>query len=468
MKRIVVAGGGIAGLACAHRLLRLREERGLDIEVTLLEASRRLGGKVMTDRSSGIVIEAGPDSFITLKGDGVALACELGLGERLLSTGPGSRDVYVYARRRLRRLPDGLLLMAPSKPLPFLASDIMSWRGKLRMGMELLVPRRRPGPGEGSDESLASFARRRLGQEALDTIVEPLMAGIFAADAETLSLENTFPQFLEMEKRHRSIILGLRAAAKKAKPPAGGLTAFVSFIGGTDEIVEGLRGSVGDAARTGARVRRVARDGSAWRVETDADPVRADAVVLAIPCQDAAAALEPEDAALAGLMREIASVSTATLTLGFKPSDIPPLPRGYGFVVAKAAGLSINAATFTSQKFARREYALSVIRCFFGGAGREEQAEAPEERLLEGALADLRATLGISAAPQFAKLFRWLKANPQYNVGHKLRIARIEERLAAHPNLWLAGDSYYGVGIPDCARSGRAAAEKACAALLSS
>ena len=471
MKRVLVAGGGIAGLACAYCLLRLREKRGLDFELTLLEASDRLGGKIKTDRSAGFVVEAGPDSFLTIKPEAVALARELGIGDRVLPTAPGSRDVYVYVRGRLRRMPEGLLLMAPSKPLPFLLSDIMSWRGKLRMGLELLVPRGGPDPGRGgsaADESLAEFTRRRLGQEALDTIVDPLMAGIYAADSETLSLASTFPQFVEMEKRYGSVIRGMRTSPRLAKgPKAEALSAFASFAGGLEELVDALRNVLGPVVRTGVRACRAVREGTRWRVETGGESLLADALVLALPSPDAAAALEETDAALAGVLREIANVTTATLTLGFKPSDVPDLPKGYGFVVAKGAGLSINAATFTSHKFAQRGYGMAVIRCFLGGAGKEEWAEASEERMLEGALADLRRTIGIEARPQVVRAFRWEKANPQYTVGHGARLARIEQRLAGLPNLWLTGGSYYGVGIPDCIRSGRMAAEKACKALSS-
>lgn len=450
MKRVAVVGGGIAGLAAAYRLLRLRDQHGLDLEVTLLEASARLGGKIQTDRSAGAVIEAGPDSFLTSKPEAVELAREVGLESRLLPTARDARDVYVFLRGRLRRLPEGLMLMAPTRAWPFLRSDLMSLPGKLRVGLERFLPR-----GGAGDESLADFTRRRLGREALEAIVDPLLAGIYAGDAESMSLQSTFPQFAELERRYGSVIRGMRAGARTRPPEAAGtLTPFASFMGGVSELVEGLSRALGESrVRTSAPVRSVCRAGARWRLDAGAEGLEADALILAVPASDAAAALDGEAPALSGRLRQLHAVSTATITLGFDRAELGALPRGFGFVVPRAAGKLINAATFISQKFPDRRSEISLIRCFAGGAGKEGDLELGDAELLERALGDLRAILGLSALPNVHRIYRWHKANPQYMVGHKTRLREIETSLEALPGLSLIGSSYHGVGIPDCIRS---------------
>ena len=449
MKKAVVVGGGISGLAAAYRLLRLRDQHGLDLEVTLLEGSGRLGGKIKTDRTAGVVVAAGPDSFLTAKPEAVALAREVGLESRLLPTATQARDVYVYLRGRLRRLPDGLMLMAPTRAWPFLRSDLMSFRGKLRMGLERLLPR-----GGAGDESLAAFTRRRLGREALEAIVDPLMAGIYAGDAESLSMRSTFPQFAEMERSYGSVIRGLRAGAKTSAAAKTTLTPFASFMGGVEELVEGLGRALGEASvRTQAPVKTVRRAGSRWRVEGAGEPIEADAVILALPAFAAASALEADSPGLAEQLRRLPAVSTATITMGFDRKDLPALPTGFGFVVPKSSGRLINAATFVSQKFPQRRSELFMIRCFAGGSGKEEDLGLGDAELLERALGDLRAILGLAAQPEIHRIYRWHKANPQYTVGHQTRLRELESHLAGLPGLTLTGASYYGVGIPDCIRA---------------
>ncbi|MBI4422343.1 MAG: protoporphyrinogen oxidase, partial [Elusimicrobia bacterium] len=341
MRHVAVIGGGVAGLAAAHRLKLLSEREGRPVGVTVLEASDRFGGKIRTDRSEGVVIEAGPDSFLTVKPDAIALARQLGLGDRIIPTAQEARDVYVFARGRLRRFPEGLLLMAPTRIRPFLVSDIVTWRGKLRMALERFLP-----AGGQDDESLADFTRRRLGREALDTIVDPMMAGIYAGDAESLSLKSTFPQFPELERRYGSVIRGLRATAKAKPPGTPALTPFASLAGGLEELVEGLVRSLGmGSLRSRAPVQSLRRAGQGYEVAAGGGALRADSVILALPAADAAAALQAADPYLAGLLREIPAVSTATVTLAFNSDAIPSLPKGFGFVVPRTAGRSISAAT---------------------------------------------------------------------------------------------------------------------------
>lgn len=451
-----MAGGGIAGLAAAHRLARLSRQAGRAIELSLFEASERFGGKIRTDRSRGFVIEAGPDSFLTVKPDAITLAAELGLSNRLIPTAREERDVYVFARGRLRRFPEGLLLMAPTRAWPFLLSDIVTWRGKLRMGLERFLPSR-----SQEDESLAAFTLRRLGREALETIVEPLMAGIYAGDASRLSLRSTFPQFAELEQRHGSVIRGLRAVAM-SQAPVGALTPFASFADGLEELVEALVRQLGSPIlHSRTPVREIYREGQAYRVHIGNRELVADALVLATPAQDAAHSVESLDPELAGLLVDIPTASTATVTLGFRPGDLPYAPRGFGFVVPRNSGFHICATTFVSQKFTSRNYPLFLVRCFLGGSGSDAVLAEPDDSMTKLVLQDLSRITKVKSAPLFSNIYRWNKANPQYNVGHTARLSRIESRLRLLPGIFIAGASYYGVGIPDCIRSGSQAANSA-------
>ncbi len=456
MRRVVVVGGGVAGLSAGYRLLRLREERRLDLEVVVLEALGRAGGKILSERAGGVLFEGGPDSFVTAKPEALTLIRELGLGPRLLTADRKHPDVYVFARGKLRRLPEGLMLMAPSRWLPFLASDILTWRGKLRVAIEPWIPR-----GQARDESLADFTRRRLGAEALEILVDPVMAGIYAGDPERLSLRSSFPQIAEMEAKSGSVTLAMRRAAPKLPMPKG-QTMFMSLAGGLEELSCALAEKIGPALRLNSPVSSIMMSGGRYRIVCgQQQPVEADAMILASPADKTASFVEGFDAELACELRRIPFASSATLSLLYDAEAAKGLPPGFGFVVARGEGKSISAATFTSWKFpARTPPDRFLIRCFLGGAGREEAALRADAELVKAAKADLREIIGLRAEALSHRLYRWTRANPQYNVGHADLIGRIERRLERYPQAVLAGASYYGVGIPDCIRSGFSAAEK--------
>ncbi|MEK7656371.1 MAG: protoporphyrinogen oxidase [Elusimicrobiota bacterium] len=470
---MIVAGAGMAGLSCAYELLKAKDAP----EVTLLESSSRAGGKVLSESEGGVVFEAGPDSFITQKPWALELIRELGLEGRLLPTDRVRKDVHVFSRGRLRKYPEGLMLMAPTKVWPFLLCDLLPLKDKLRMGLEPLCP---PPPPD-QDESLAAFTRRRFGEAALRVIVGPILAGIFAGDPEELSLKSTFPQFLELEKKHGSVLLGMRAAARRrsqgaaapsasglepgkaagaAKRPRGDLTLFMALRGGLGELVDALLVRVGGVLRTGAGVRSIRRQGALWRVELSSGEVQeSDALVLAMPADSAALALREVDPVLAGLAGAIPFTSTATVSLLYPAKDFPHPLDGFGFVVERSEPTTVLAATYTSTKFPGRVPKDKVlIRCFLGGAGREETLKKDDAGLVAAVREDLSRIMGFDLEPEKAKVYRWEKANPQFIVGHGERLVRMEERLAAQPGLILAGGSYRGVGVPECVRSGREAA----------
>lgn len=456
MSRTAVVGGGIAGLACAYDLAKAGRE------VVLLEAAPRLGGKILSERAGAHVFEAGPDSFITQKPWGLALVRELGLADALLPTSETEKDVFVYTRGRLRRYPDGLMLMAPAKVLPFLASDLVPWSAKLRMGLEMLVPR-----GTDPDESLGSFTRRRFGAEALEVIVGPVMAGIYAGDPDRLSLAATFPQFADMERDGPSVFLALRRAHAKrlaaaAKPAPGGarVTMFMALDGGLGRLVDALAARLpAGAVRTSCPLESLRRDGDGWVLGAGGAELPAREVVLALPASAAAPILKPLDAAAADELASVRFVSTATVSLAYAPGSWGGRLKGFGFVVDRREARAVVAGTYSSSKFpGRAKGGEELLRLFLGGAGREDVVGWSDADILAAVRRDLKLILGASPEPAAARVYRWPGSNPQYDVGHRAKMARLEARVKGLPGLVLAGSSYKGVGIPDCVRSGRDAA----------
>lgn len=457
-RRVLVLGGGIAGLAAAWECARLAERERRAADVVVLEGSERLGGKVRSETLEGCVVESGPDSFITTKPDMLELVKDLGLEGELLPTG-GPSTVSVLRDGRLVPMPEGMSLAAPTRMLPFLFSPLFSAGAKLRMAAEPLVPVRK----DGVDESLAEFTRRRLGAEALERLVGPMLAGIYAGDPEKLSVKSTFPQLLDMEKKGglaRALWLGgpARAASKQ------GFTTFMTLKGGLSRVVEELAKRLpAGAVKLDHPAEGVRRRGGEWEVTTPRGSFTADAVICALPAPAAADALEGMDPELAHRLREIPYVSTATATYIWDEKALANVPRGFGLLAPKSERLSLSAATFSSSKFpGRAAPGRVVVRAFAGGAGREDAAEAAVTRVEETVRRELDGLLGLGGAkPLAAKATRWIKANPQYDVGHAERLERLSSCLKSHPGLVLAGSSYTGVGLPDCVRSGRRAAARA-------
>jgi oxygen-dependent protoporphyrinogen oxidase len=471
--RVLVVGGGITGLSCAYDLqaaLAARRpccagaasaaaaQRGGALGFSLLESSGRLGGKLAGDSIEGVPVDAGPDSFLSTRPAAVELLTELGLRGQLLTTDRGRRDVFVFSRGKLRRYPDGLMMLMPAKVIPFLASDLLSFPEKLRMGLEFFLPPLR----EEKDESLAEFGRRRFGEAAVRTILEPVFAGIYAGDVETLSLNSTFPQFRDIERKYGSVLRGVYAgkdAARKAAPE--GLTMFVTLKGGVSRLVETLADRVRGAARLDSRVESIRREGGVWRVSAGGAALEADAVVLAAPADAAAAMLEQAAPGVSSVLRRFEFSSTAAVNLLYETSALKRRPEGFGFLVQRGEGVSLTAATFTSNKFpGRAPEGKTLLRCYFGGSGREAPLALDDEGLLRAALADLERILGLGCKPLGSRVHRWPQANALYNVGHAARLADLEEKLPAFPGLLLAGGCYRGIGIPECVRSGREAARR--------
>ena len=459
--KLVVVGGGITGLAAAHRAVEVARERGAPLELTLLEARDRLGGTIASERTDGFLVESGPDSFLSEKPWALALCRRLGVEDRLVRTDDRFRKVWVWHGGRLHPLPDGFQLLAPTRLGPFVTSSLFSWPGKARMALDLVLPR-----GAGDDESLGGFVRRRLGAEALERVAQPLVAGIYTADPDDLSLAATMPRFLELERRERSIILGLWRATRRA-PQAGTSGArfslFVTFRNGMEELIGILAERLpAGSALIKRRVTGIERHATGWRVGTDAGPVDADHVIVAAESHTASRMLRYVDPALAALLGEIAYSSAATVTLGYRRGDVPHPLDGFGFVVPRTEGRTLLAATFSSVKYpGRAPDGHVLLRGFLGGMLDAGVLQEDDAALVARTRADLGAALGIEAAPVLTRVCRWPASMPQYRVGHLARVETIEARLATLPGLDLAGGAYRGVGIADCVHSGEAAAERA-------
>jgi len=464
--RVAIVGGGIAGLATAYYLLQGQARRaGLPLTYSLIESEPAFGGKIVTDTQDGFVVEGGPDSFITQKPAALRLCRELGLEERLLGTNDAQRKVFVLDGGRLRPLPDGVMLVVPTRFAPFALSPLISVPGKLRMGLDLFIPPRR----EDGDESLADFIRRRLGREALDKIAEPLMAGIHVADPERLSLEATFPRFIQLEQKYGSLIKGMLAQkARRAEGSHNGAgggghkpSLFMTLGGGLRELVETLVSRLDGELVPGTSVTELARAEDGYRLRlSDGRLLAADAVVLATPSYAAADLLEPMHARLAAELRATRYVSTATVSLGFRRAEFEHPLDGFGFVVSAREKSRLMACTWTSTKFNQRvpdEHVL--LRAFVGGPRNQDLVDLPDEELLRLVRDELRGVMGVRAEPVMARLYRWPGANPQYDVGHLERVDRLEDLAANLPGLYLTGSAYRGVGLPDCIQQGQNTAE---------
>lgn len=484
--KLTIIGGGIAGLSAAY----YAAQKIPNANITLIEADSRWGGKITTDRipfdGGQFIIEGGPDTFLATKPWGVALCKEIGLSERLHGTNPHKKNTYVLHKDRLLPLPDGLAMMIPSDIPSILRSQLISWSGKIRMGLDFLLP----AQSVSGDESLGAFISRRLGREAYENLIEPLMSGIYAGDGDQLSLASTFPYLRDLETKYGSLARGALNMRKQSNGKAvqGSRSAFLTPATGLAEIVEALverlkpKVNLRLNTRAISITRNVERD--TWNVtldtETlDTETLDTDALILATPAFVSGTLLASFDPELGAALQSIPYASTATVSLAYRLSDLPRPLDGYGYVIPRREGRKALACTWTSTKFPHRApdgYAL--IRVFVGRAGQtltpspspirggeisplpSGEGSGVREWLLELAKEELKLTLGITAEPLVSRVFVWENAMPQYNLGHPEKLKKIEAALEKHPGLALAGNGYRGIGIPDCIRSGEEAVKK--------
>ena len=475
MNKIIVVGGGIAGLSAAYYLQQKSENR---IQITLLEQAAYWGGKIVTDRvddlvpGGSFVIEGGPDTFVVTKPWAVQLCTELGIADRLKGTNPQTKKTYILKNNRLHELPGGLTMMIPTEIGPMVRSGLLSWPAKARMGLDYFLP---AAPPDG-DETLGGFVTRRLGRAAYESLIEPLMSGIYAGDGDRLSLQSTFPYLRSLEIEHGGLVKGAlalrrerlakaRARGNGSSPVPGSRSLFLTPISGLAEIVEGLLNRLEEAGvelRLDAAVRKLSLTPGGYSVLlADGEALPADGLILATPSYITADLVADFAPQLVSELRPIEYASTATVSIAYRESDLPRPLDGYGYVIPMREGHKALACTLTSTKFPHRApdgYAL--IRVFIGRAGQEDEIAWDDAGLSEAARDELRSTLGITTEPLLQRIYRWDKAMPQYNLGHPERLRRIDGHLEGYPGLAFAGNAYQGIGIPDCIRSGELAAEK--------
>lgn len=464
--RVAVIGGGISGLAAAHQLRQL--DSNLDVE--LFEAGPRLGGVIQTTERNGFLIEGAADNFITTTASALQLCNDLGLGDELIQTNPRGAGAMVVCRGKLEPIPPGFMIMAPSRIWPLLATKILSPMGKLRSGMEVFVPRK-----QGSeDESLRSFTCRRFGSELFERLVQPLVGGIYTADPARLSVAATMPRFLEMERKHGSLIRGMLAARKTQESGAekgGGArySQFMTLQGGMSKLIAALAENLSaERIHLNSPVRKLIQGKSAWKIVTSDRVTETDAIIVAAPADHAARMLCHIDAEIARQLEKIEYASCAVVSLAFHRDQIQSPINSFGFVVPAIEERCILSCSFSSEKYEGRAPRDTVLmRVFIGGAMQPGLLCLSNQQLIELAHREVAQLLDITGEPILRHVTRQDHAMPQYHVGHKSIIANIHDRLDAFPTLTLAGSCLSGVGVPRCIESGQKAARRIAESLAS-
>jgi oxygen-dependent protoporphyrinogen oxidase len=457
MKRIAIIGGGISGLSAAFTIEEQRRA-GADVEYVLYESSSRLGGVLRTEHIDGCVVEAGPDSFVTEKPWAADLSRTVGLGDQLIGSNDADRKTYILTRGRLVEMPDGLMFMVPTKILPTGLSSLFSWKTKLRMTQELFHPPR----AVDHDESVAAFVERHYGSEMVDRLAGPLLSGVYGGEAANLSVRAVLPRFVEMERTHGSLGRAMLAARKKmrAGPRKPASPLFTSLRNGMQHLAETVVSRLTPSALvTGALVQAVQPQAGGWLVSAGMQSDEFDAVIVALPALAAAQVLRLASTDLAGELAAVQYSSSITVGLGYDREVRRSLPPGFGFLVPRSEGKRLLAATFVHNKFPHRApYDRALLRCFFAGVNAENVWPFSDEQIVGIVRNELQQILGLRAEPLFARVYKWKSAMPQYGVGHLDRLDRIERLRQGLPGLALAGNGYRGIGVPDCVRSGRDAA----------
>lgn len=465
MKSVIVIGGGISGLSTAWLLQRQAQAAGLPLQITLLEKEPQVGGKIRSIRDNGFTCEWGPNGFLDNKPQTLELCKLLGIEDRLHRSNDNARKRFIYSDGQLHRLPEN----GPS----FLKSKLLSWPGKLRLLGEPFAP----PPPAGLDETLADFARRRLGQEALDKLIGPMVSGIFAGNPETMSLKSCFPRIAELEGEYGGLFKAmLKLAKKKRKERAEGKVAasaagpggtLTSFREGIQVLTDTLREQLGDSIRSGCEVLSIQADNGRYRVETSGcGTLTADLAILAAPAYAAAQLLAGLDAEMAEELRAIPYASLSVICCGYERERIGHPLDGFGYLITRKEGRSTLGTLWDSSMFDNRAPDGKVLlRSMAGGACLPELITIPDGLLLSRVQDDLRLIMGIEAEPSFVRIFRHQQAIPQYIAGHGARLARLEGLAANHPGLLLTGNAFRGVGLNDCVAASHLTVERALAFL---
>jgi oxygen-dependent protoporphyrinogen oxidase len=460
---LMIVGGGISGLSAAYYAKKIFEEQDIPVNITLIEKGKTLGGKIQTVHRDGFVIERGPDSFLSRRTPIIELSKELGLDNEWVATNPKAKKTYILHKGSLHRIPPGLILGVPTQVTPFIKTGLISPLGKLRAGLDLLLPKRQ----NNNDESLGHFLERRLGREVVTHIAEPLLSGIYAGDAYGLSLQTTFPQLRAIEKQKRSLILGMLANKNKMQsdtelPNIAKESMFLSYQQGLSSLVKKIEQVLHNVdIRTNQSVVKIRKSEQGYRVDMSREESKhVDALILAVPAYSAANLL-PDIASMKALAN-IPYVSVANVVMAFNEEDLQLEFDGSGFVVPRKESRYITACTWTSSKWMHvAPKGKILLRAYVGRSGAEEIDHLDDGQILQNVQHDLQTLMGITAKPTFYEINRWPKSMPQYPVGHTEHIQQVRDDLRRkRPGIYLCGAGYQGVGIPDCIRQGKEAAEQ--------
>jgi oxygen-dependent protoporphyrinogen oxidase len=448
--KYVVVGGGITGLAACWYLAKAGHRP------LLFEKESRVGGVIRTQQVDGFVIEGGPDSFLAAKPAAMELIKDLGLEKDVIGSNDQQRVTFIVKNGRLIPMPDGLMMMVPTNFMAAARSPLFSWGTKLRMALDYFGLPRPNAP----ERTVAQFVRDHYGQEAVDYLAEPLLAGVYGGDPEELSASAVLENFVNIEKKYGSLTRGLLEARKNQ--PAGSTPLFRALRGGMEQLTQALLVQLGDKIdrQTGEVTGLRKTNFDAYQIETKRGTLLAAKVVLACPAHAAAQILKPMDKALADSLAGIPYNSSVTAALAFKQEDVEGKISGFGFLVPRKERKRIAACTFVKAKFDHRvPESKALLRCFLGGSA----LALDDTAIVKEVRAELETLLGIKMAPLFYRVSRWQNAMAQYTLGHKDKISSIRERLGEHPGVYLAGNAFEGIGIPDCIRTARSAAEAATA-----
>lgn len=459
MTRVAIVGGGISGLTTAFYLEQERR-RGAPLSFTVFEATERFGGVIRTERLDGCIVEAGPDSFLSTKPWARELCDDLRLSSQLIGSRDNDRKTYILINGRLEPIPPGMQMMVPTRIGSVLKSGLFSRQTKLAMAREYLLP---PQPlAADDDESVASFVSRHFGSEVVDRLADPLLTGIYGAQASELSARATLPLIIDMESKHRSLVRG--SLAGKASQPSSGAPQplFTAVRDGMQRMVESIMRHVPrEALRSSRPVDGIKALENGWQLRSGEMTEDFEHLILALPAHVSAKLIAelPSSERPVELLNEIVYSSAVTVALAYDSADLS-LPPGFGFLVPRQEGKRMIACTFVHNKFENRApEGIALLRVFMGGSRDPEILDQTEEQIVEIVRREIREILKIEATPKSIRVFKWHKAMPQYGVGHLLRIARLEMHMQRFPGLHLTGNAYHGIGIPDCVRAGRSAAD---------
>jgi len=441
MKRIVIIGGGISGLTVAH-VLRSRNEK---LDVTVLEADTRPGGKIWSEKADGFVCEKGPNGFLDNKPRTLELCNTLGIEP--LRSNENSKKRFIYVNKKLNALPES--------PPAFIKSDLISVTGKLRLLLELIAPK---GP---ADETVADFILRRLGREALEKLIDPMTSGIYAGDPYRMSIKSCFPRIKELEQEYGSLIRALikiqkqRKAEKKKQGSAGVSVApggtLTSFYNGAQTMTDALAERLGNAVKLGVPVRGISRGGNSYQVHTSGKTLEADIVIVATPAYASAEMLRDLDSSLSDTLSRIPYPHVSVVCFGYAREKVKHPLNGFGFLIPFIEGRKILGNLWDSSIFPNRASEGQVLlRTMIGGAKFPQTRDLDDDRLVHLVYDELKPILQLAAEPDMLRVYRWDRAIPQYLLGHEAILNTLDEILKKYPGLYLTGNAYRGIGINDC------------------